>query len=121
MHITQIIKHPLLTEKNYPRMGDGYYTFAVDIRATKPQIKAAFATIFEVAVADVNIMRYKARPKRMGRFQGFTPRYKKAIIKLKPGEALDLFNANPDQASKKTPSKPKPIKAEVVKEANDGN
>ena len=93
MHITQIIKHPILTEKNYTQMGDGYYTFEVAREASKLDIKRAFETIFEVKVASVNVLIYKPHTKRVGRFSGRTKTYKKAVIKLQPGQKLDVFNA----------------------------
>lgn len=93
MHITEIIKKPLLTEKSYLKMNlDGKYTFKVNYRATKTQVKKAFETIFEVKVAKVNIVKTKPKAKRVGRYQGLTSAYKKAIITLKPGEKLELFN-----------------------------
>lgn len=92
MHITKIIKHPLLTEKSYQKINDGYYTFAVHPKATKPQIKAAFETIFEVKVDSVNVIKSKPKTRKVGRYVGLTNHSKKAIIKLMPGEKLDIFN-----------------------------
>ncbi len=93
MHITKIIKYPLLTEKSYHQIGENYYTFAVHPKANKLQIKSAFETIFEVGVESVNTISMKPKSAKVGRFVGFKPKVKKAIIKLKPGEKLDIFSA----------------------------
>ncbi len=100
MHLTRIIKTPVLTEKSYAKLGEGYYTFLVDIKASKPQIKAAFETIFEVKVDKVNTIKSRGHKKRMGRYIGRTARTKRAIIKLKAGETLDLFNEKSDKSTK---------------------
>ncbi|WP_342252562.1 50S ribosomal protein L23 [Spiroplasma endosymbiont of Amphibalanus improvisus] len=92
MHITNVLKKPILTEKSYRGISDGVYTFEVDKRAHKTQIKEAFEKIFEVKVAKINIQNYSAKSKRMGKYEGKTSAVKKALIKLKPGEKLDLFN-----------------------------
>ena len=80
-----IIKKPVLTEKSYQDMADKKFTFQVDIRANKTEIKQALETIFEgVKVDSVNTMRTVGKIKRQGRTQGRTPEIKKAIVTLKP-------------------------------------
>ena len=79
-----IIIKPVLTEKSYQDMADKKFTFQVDIRANKTEIKQALETIFEgVKVDSVNTMRTIGKIKRQGRTQGRTPEVKKAIITLK--------------------------------------
>ena len=79
-----IIKKPVLTEKSYADMADKKYTFEVDIRANKTEIKQALEKVFEgVKVDSVNTMRTIGKIKRQGRFSGRTPEVKKAIITLK--------------------------------------
>ncbi|WP_342262861.1 MULTISPECIES: 50S ribosomal protein L23 [unclassified Spiroplasma] len=93
MHITEVIKKPVLTEKSYLKINvDGKYTFEVNYKANKTQIKKAFETIFEVKVLKVNIIKKKPKTKKMGRFEGLTNASKRAIFTLKPGEKLELFN-----------------------------
>ncbi|WP_342224105.1 50S ribosomal protein L23 [Spiroplasma endosymbiont of Asaphidion curtum] len=93
MRITEVIKKPVLTEKSYLKINvDGKYTFEVNYKANKVQIKKAFETIFEVKVLKVNIIKKKPKAKKMGRFEGLTNASKRAIITLKPGEKLELFN-----------------------------
>ena len=79
-----IIKKPVLTEKSYQDMADKKFTFQVDIRANKTEIKQALESIFEgVKVDSVNTMRTIGKIKRQGRFSGRTPEIKKAIVTLK--------------------------------------
>ena len=79
-----IIKKPVLTEKSYADMAEKKFTFEVDIRANKTEIKQALESIFEgVKVDSVNTMRTIGKIKRQGRFSGRTPEVKKAIVTLK--------------------------------------
>ncbi len=97
MHVTEIIKKPILTEKTYKNVANNVYTFSVNVKANKTQIKKAFEKIFEVKVEKVNIINCKSKSKRLGKYIGQTSRYKKSIIKLKSGEKLDLFDLNNDK------------------------
>lgn len=85
MNITDIIKYPILTEKTYQQMQQNVYTFAVDKRATKFDIKRAVEFIFQVKVESINTFNVPKKPKRVGRYHGFVAGYKKAIIKLAEG------------------------------------
>ena len=79
-----IIKKPVLTEKSYQDMAEKKFTFQVDVRANKTEIKQALESIFEgVKVDTVNTMRTIGKIKRQGRTQGRTPEIKKAIVTLK--------------------------------------
>ena len=71
-------------------MSDNKYTFDVDVRATKTQVKHAVEEIFDVKVEKVNIMNVKPKKKRMGRYEGYTNRRRKAIVKLSEG-SIELF------------------------------
>jgi large subunit ribosomal protein L23 len=87
-----IIKRPVLTEKSYDQMNEGKYTFMVDVRANKYQIKQAIETVFGVKVDKVNTLRQQGKLKRMGRYEGRRPSYKKAVVKLKPGsKKIEFF------------------------------
>ncbi|ATZ17733.1 50S ribosomal protein L23 [Mesoplasma melaleucae] len=92
MHLTEVIKKPVLTEKSFLGHANGVYTFLVDRKANKVQIKKTFEEIFEVKVESVRTMNYDGKEKRMGRFVGKTNNYKKAIITLKDGESLDILS-----------------------------
>ncbi|AHI54157.1 50S ribosomal protein L23 [Spiroplasma sabaudiense Ar-1343] len=92
MHLTNVIKKPVLTEKSYIGHANGVYTFEVDRRSNKTQIKKTFEQIFQVKVESVRTMNYDGKEKKMGKFVGTTNNRKKAIITLKAGETLDLLN-----------------------------
>lgn len=87
-----IIIRPVITERSTDLMSDKTYTFEVDVKSNKTQIKDAIEEIFDVKVAKVNTMNYKGKPKRFGRYSGFTPRRKKAIVTLTPdSKELEFF------------------------------
>ncbi|EGQ2914416.1 50S ribosomal protein L23 [Staphylococcus pseudintermedius] len=91
MEARDILKRPVITEKSSAAMAEDKYTFDVDVRANKTEVKKAVEEIFEVKVANVNIINYKPKKKRMGRYQGYTNKRRKAIVTLKKGQ-IDLFN-----------------------------
>lgn len=86
-----IIIKPVVTEKSMDLLADNKYTFIVDKRANKNEIKSAVEHIFKVDVEKVYTMNIKGKPKRMGRFEGKRPDRKKAIVALKAGQKIRLF------------------------------
>jgi large subunit ribosomal protein L23 len=82
MDVRDIIKRPVITERSTDVMADKKYTFEVDVRANKTQVKDAVEAIFGVKVAKVNVMNYKGKFKRMGRHAGYTNKRRKAIVTL---------------------------------------
>ena len=91
MDARDILKRPVITEKSSAAMAEEKYTFDVDTRANKTQVKIAVEKIFDVKVDSVNIINYKPKKKRMGRYQGYTNKRRVAIVTLKEGQ-IDLFN-----------------------------
>lgn len=91
MEARDILICPIVTEKSTALMEQGKYTFRVPLAATKIQIRQAVEQIFKVKVQAVNTMRYEGKLKRMGRTQGRRSDWKKAVVTLKPGEAIELF------------------------------
>lgn len=91
MKARDILIRPIVTEKSTALMEQGKYTFRVPLAATKIQIRQAVEQIFKVKVQAVNTMRYEGKLKRMGRTQGRRSDWKKAVVTLKPGEAIELF------------------------------
>ncbi len=88
----QIIIRPVISEKSYNLIEtDGQYTFQVDRRANKNQIKRAVQKAFDVSVAKVNTVNVKSKPKRQGLTRGRTATWKKAVVKLAEGERIELF------------------------------
>ncbi|MGI5922204.1 MAG: 50S ribosomal protein L23 [Syntrophomonadaceae bacterium] len=86
-----IIIKPVVTEKSMDLLADNKYTFIVDRKANKTEIKNAIENIFSVKVDNVHTINAKGKPKRMGRFEGRKPDRKKAIVTLKPGQKIRLF------------------------------
>lgn len=87
-----IIGKPLLTEKNNTlREEENKYVFEVNRDANKLEIRHAIEEIFNVHVVSVTTIRMKGKVKRLGRFEGKRPDWKKAIVKLVPGEVIDIF------------------------------
>ncbi|SDN59187.1 LSU ribosomal protein L23P [Fictibacillus solisalsi] len=92
MDARDIIKRPVITERSTEIMADGKYTFEVDTRATKTQIKSSLEEIFGIKVASVNTVNSKGKFKRVGRHSGYTAKRKKAIVTLTPeSKELDFF------------------------------
>lgn len=91
MEARDILIRPIVTEKSTALMEQGKYTFRVPLAATKIQIRQAVEQIFKVKIQAVNTMRYEGKLKRMGRTQGRRSDWKKAVVTLKPGEAIELF------------------------------
>lgn len=92
MHLYEIIKRPLDTEKTRIQVDDRKYVFEVDRRANKHQVKEAVEEIFGVEVSSINIVNVPAKRGRYGRrIVTRKPAWKKAIVTLAPGERIDLF------------------------------
>ena len=93
MDARDILIRPLITEKSTQLMEEGKYVFVVAKKANKIEIAKAVAEVFNVKVANVNTVNVSGRMKRMGRFVGKRSDYKKAIVKLAPGETIEFFQA----------------------------
>jgi len=86
-----IIRQPYITEKTNILMGEGKYTFKVDKRASKTEIKEAVEKLFGVKVLKVNTMNYDGKKKRVGVHQGNRPSWKKAIVQIAVDPKEDKF------------------------------
>ncbi len=94
MFAEDIILKPLLTEKGYDGIADKKYTFIVKKSASKTQIKLAVEKMWDVKVESVNTVNCKGKKKRMGKNEGYTPDYKKAVVQLKTdSKAIEDFNS----------------------------
>ena len=94
MFAEDIIIKPVLIEKGYDGIADKKYTFVVDKKANKTQIKQAVEKLFGVEVDSVNTVSVKGKLKRMGRNAGFTPDTKKAIVQLKASsKTIEFFDS----------------------------
>lgn len=91
MNPEQVIIEPVLTEKSNAAREEGVYTFWVDSRANKIQVKNAVAALFKVHPVDCRVVNVKAKPKRTRGRSGATAEWKKAIVKLTAGEKIGVF------------------------------
>ena len=89
-----IIIRPLLSEKSYAGIQDKKYSFVVAKNSNKTQIKLAIEEIFGVKVEKVNTANVRGKLKRQGRYEGYTPDYKKAIVQLKAdSKSIEFFDS----------------------------
>ena len=89
-----IIIRPLLTEKSYADIANKKYVFIVAKDTNKTEIKLAIEKLFEVQVDWVNTVNCRGKLKRMGRNEGYTPAYKKAIVQLKAdSKGIEFFDS----------------------------
>ena len=91
MHSSQVILAPIVSEKSYQGTADGKYTFKVHQDAHKTQVRQAVEELFDVKVTRVNIVKVQAKPKRRGLFKGTRPGWKKAIVQLRAGDTIEIF------------------------------
>ena len=91
MHLYEVLRRPLITEKNTVLLAQNKYAFEVAGEANKPQIGQAVEKAFKVKVTAVNVMTVPGKTRRVGRRQVLTPSWKKAIVTLKPGDKIEFF------------------------------
>lgn len=137
LKIYDIIKAPLITEKTYQQQSLlNKYSFLVNPKATKTEIKHAFKHLFEVDVVDISTAQYEGKKKKMGRYEGRKNHFKKAIVSLKEGQTLEALNNlnnfaptevekelkdNKDENSQETATEIKPVKKGKIKEVSDSS
>jgi large subunit ribosomal protein L23 len=88
-----IIIRPVISEKTYGLLDENKYTFIVDPRSNKTEIKQAIERIFDVKVLSVNTMNRAGKRKRRGLIVGKRPDLKRAIVTVAPGDEIELFDA----------------------------
>ena len=91
MHLYEVLRRPLITEKSTVLQALNKYAFEVAKGSTKPQIKQAVETAFKVKVNKVNVLTMPGKSRRMGKRVALTPSWRKAIVTLKPGEKIGFF------------------------------
>ena len=91
MDHSQVIIRPVVSEKSYALATVGKYTFRVHRDAHKTQIKQAIEELFDVRVIDVATMSVKGKPKRRGTSKGSRPGWKKAVVQVREGETIEIF------------------------------
>jgi large subunit ribosomal protein L23 len=91
LHPGEILIRPVVSEKSYNQITENRYTFKVHKDAHKTQVRQAVEELFDVKVTSVNIVKMPAKPKRRGMIKGTRPGWKKAIVELKPGDTIEIF------------------------------
>ena len=91
MEPSQIVLAPIVSEKSYAGTGVGKYTFRVHKDAHRTQVRQAIEALFDVNVVKVNIVKVQPKPKRRGFVRGQKPGWKKAIVQLREGETIEIF------------------------------
>ena len=91
LHPNQVLLAPIVSEKSYSLIEDNKYTFRIHPDAHRTQVRQAVEELFNVHVQDVNIAYVKAKPKRRGLQRGRRPGWKKAIVQIRPGESIEIF------------------------------
>ncbi len=91
----QVILAPVVSEKSYSLIGDNKYSFRVHEKAHKTQVRQAVEELFDVKVEGVNIVKVQPKPKRRGLIRGRKPGWKKAIVQLREGDRIEIFEGAP--------------------------
>ena len=90
----QIIKYPIITDKATRLLENNQYTFVVDRQSEKTAIKMAIEDLFNVKIVKINTCQLPPKKKRVGKYIGLKPQFKKAIIRLQEGDMINLFTEN---------------------------
>lgn len=90
----QIVKYPIITDKATRLLENNQYSFVVDRYSNKTTIKTAIEYLFKVKVIKINTSRLPRKQKRVGKYIGWKPQYKKAIVSLAEGDVINLFTEN---------------------------
>ena len=90
-----ILIAPVVSEKSYSLIEGNKYSFRVHEKAHKTQIRQAVEQLFDVHVEGVNVLKVQSKPKRRGLNRGKKPGWKKAIVQLREGERIEIFEGSP--------------------------
>ena len=90
-NLMDLVRRPIITEKATLLLENNQYTFEVSPRSTKPEIKAAVESLFEVKVVGVSTINPPRKQRRVGKFLGYRPIYKRAVVTLADGDSIALF------------------------------
>lgn len=94
MNAADIIKRPIVTEKSMQLVeNQNKYTFEVDKRANKIQIKKAVEELFDVKVLKVNVINTTPKPKRVGQYRGYKTELTKAVVTLDKENKIEIFSS----------------------------
>jgi len=91
LHPQEILLAPVVSEKSYALIEEGKYAFRIHPDAHRTQVRQAVEELFGVHVVSVNVLKVQAKPKRRGLSKGIRPGWKKAIVQLRQGESIEIF------------------------------
>ena len=91
LHPAEILIKLVVSEKSYHQITENRYTFKVHKDAHKTQIRQAVEELFDVKVVGVNVIKMQPKPKRRGMIKGTRPGWKKAVVELKAGDKIEIF------------------------------
>jgi large subunit ribosomal protein L23 len=91
LHPNQVLLAPVVSEKSYELIEQRKYAFRVHPDAHKTQVRQAVEELFHVHVQAVNILKVQPKPKRRGMIRGTRPGWKKAIVQVREGESIEIF------------------------------
>jgi large subunit ribosomal protein L23 len=91
LHPGQVLIAPVVSEKSYSLIEDNKFSFRVHPDAHKTQIRQAVEELFDVHVESVNVSHVRPKPKRRGLTRGKKPGWKKAIVRIREGETIEIF------------------------------
>jgi large subunit ribosomal protein L23 len=87
----EVLISPVVSEKSYSLITENKYSFRVHQQAHKTQIRQAVEELFEVKVLAVNVSKVRPKPKRRGLHKGTKPGWKKAVVQLREGDKIEIF------------------------------
>jgi large subunit ribosomal protein L23 len=91
LHPNEVLLAPVVSEKSYSLIADRKYSFRVHPKAHKTQVRQAVEELFDVHVERVNISQVKPKPKRRGLIRGTKPGWKKAVVQVREGDTIEIF------------------------------
>jgi large subunit ribosomal protein L23 len=91
LHPNEVLLAPVVSEKSYSLIEDGKYVFRIHPDAHRTQVRQAVEELFNVHVQGVNVIHVRPKPKRRGLSKGTKPGWKKAIVQLREGESIEIF------------------------------
>ena len=91
LHPNEVLLAPVVSEKSYSLIAEGKYVFRIHPDAHRTQVRQAVEELFDVHVEGVNVLKVQAKPKRRGMTKGIKPGWKKAIVQLREGETIEIF------------------------------
>jgi large subunit ribosomal protein L23 len=91
LHPNEVLLAPVVSEKSYSLIADRKYSFRVHPNAHKTQIRQAVEELFDVKVERVNVSQVRPKPKRRGLHRGTKPGWKKAVVQVREGDTIEIF------------------------------